>query len=827
MNRASRQISGSTLLFKVALIGVITAISSVLHADELQRRTQYEFINAARPQPGTNDHNIAMAVVGYLEREHFLRRPIDDDIARRWFKIFLEGLDPWKLYFLQSDIDGFMQKRESLDEMVKRGDVSFAYEVLNRFLERVDARLPLIEKMVKDPQDFTKQESIVIDRDAATWARSEAEAEDNWRKRIKYDLLVQKTEKTSSEEAKDKLLRRYKSFAKRMHQMTADELLETYLTALTSSLDPHTSFMSPGTQENFAIAMRLQLDGIGAQLKSEDGYTTIMELTPGGAADRDGRLKKKDRVVGVGQGQQGEMVEVVDMNLNEVVKLIRGKRGTVVRLKVIPVGETVPKIYEITRDKIDLKDAEARGEIIEEGKKPDGSPWRIGVINLPSFYMDMDSARQGRTDYRSSTRDCKRLIERFKLTGIDCVVLDLRNNGGGSLPESISLTGLFIDTGPVVLIKDADKRVQQYDDVEPGVSWSGPLVVLTSKFSASASEIFAGAIQDYERGLVVGDTSTHGKGTVQSLLGLDGQKALGPANASSLGAIKLTMQQFYRPSGASTQIDGVKADVVLPSLSAHLPVGEIDLDHAIQSDRVKSASYQTLGFAGDGIVEPLQSKSRLRVRNNPEFDRVREDIAQYERRKRRKTISLIDADFERQWNEGTPAEDEEKKIEEEMDAQRRPIVKRDFYFNEAMNVAVDYLRAISLPDTPEARTIAIVLQQSRDAWGRAASEAKDHGVLVPPAVWDKCMNNLIGIRVANCPADFREAWEAYLLGCKEFCDAMKRNGSLVELAAAAAKGYLTAGVSAIDEVDKASEVSKAFTDAELRVRIVAKRYGVE
>ncbi|MFM8804062.1 MAG: tail-specific protease, partial [Planctomycetia bacterium] len=260
---------------------------------------------AAGSKPGPNDRQITLAVRSYLEREHFLRHPIDDDIAKRWFTIFLEGLDPWKLHFLQSDIDGFMQKRDSLDDLVKRGDVSFAYEVFNRFLERVDARLPLIEKMVDGPQDFTKAESIVIDREAATWAKSEAEAEDNWRKRIKYDLLVQKMEKTSPEEAKDKLRRRYRSFAKRMHQMTADELLETYLTALTSSLDPHTSFMSPGTQENFAIAMRLQLDGIGAQLKAEDGYTTIMELTPGGAADRDGRLKKKDRVVGVGQGQQG------------------------------------------------------------------------------------------------------------------------------------------------------------------------------------------------------------------------------------------------------------------------------------------------------------------------------------------------------------------------------------------------------------------------------------------------------------------------------------------------------------------------------------------
>ena len=634
---------------------------------------------AAAAKPGPNDRQITLAVRSYLEREHFLRHPIDDEIAKRWFTIFLEGLDPWKLHFLQSDIDGFMQKRDGLDDAVKRGDVSFAYEVYNRFLERLDARLPLVEKLVNGAQDYAKQESIVIDRDAATWAKSEAEAEDSWRKRIKYDLLVQKMEKTSAEESKDKLLRRYRSFAKRMHQMTADELLEMYLTALTSSLDPHTSFMSPGTQENFAIAMRLQLDGIGAQLKGEDGYTTIMELTPGGAADRDGRLKKKDRVVGVGQGADGEMVDVVDTNLNEVVKLIRGKRGTLVRLKVIPVGETVPKIYDITRAKIELKDAEARGEVIEEGRKPDGTPWRIGVINLPSFYMDMDGARQGQADYKSSTRDCKRLLDEFRQKGVDCVVLDLRNNGGGSLPESISLTGLFIDTGPVVQIKDADKRVQQYDDVDPGVSWDGPFVVLTNKFSASASEIVAGAIQDYRRGLVIGDKSTHGKGTVQSLLDLGRQLFQRLPNAPSLGAIKITMQQFYRPLGASTQLEGVKSDVELPSITTHLPVGESDLDHAIAFDKVPAATFQGSGRVTDDMLRALNERSTVRISGSEDFRKVQRDISQYQKRKSEKTISLVESEFDRQWNEGKAAEDEEKKIEDEMDSQRRPVVKRDFY----------------------------------------------------------------------------------------------------------------------------------------------------
>ena len=260
---------------------------------------------AAATKPGPNDRQITLAVKSYIEREHFTHHPIDDEIARRWFGIFLESLDPMKIYFLQSDVDGFVQKREMLDDLVKRGDVSFAYEVSKRFLERVDSRVPLVEKFLSEPLDFTQDESMIVDRDETKWAQNEAEAVDNWRKRIKYDLLIQKMEKTPPEEAKDKLSRRYRSFAKRMHQMTADELLESYLTSLTSSLDPHTSFMSPGTLENFEIGMRLQLDGIGASLKSEDGYTTVAEIVPGGAADRDGRLTKKDRVIGVGQGPKG------------------------------------------------------------------------------------------------------------------------------------------------------------------------------------------------------------------------------------------------------------------------------------------------------------------------------------------------------------------------------------------------------------------------------------------------------------------------------------------------------------------------------------------
>jgi carboxyl-terminal processing protease len=656
----------------------------------------FSFANeGGSPTPGPNDRQITLAVKSYLEREHFLRKPIDDEIAARWFNTFLAALDPLKIYFLQSDVDSFAERKSSLDDLVRRGDVSFAYEVYDRFLERVDERIPIVEELLNSKLDFNQKESIVIDRDIAVWAKTQDEVRDKWKKRIKYDLLVQKMEKVAPEEARKKLLRRYTSFAKRMHQMNADELLETYLSSLTSSLDPHTSFMSPGTLENFEITMRLQLDGIGASLKGEDGYTTVAELVPGGAADKDGRLKKKDRIVGVGQDREGEMVDVVDMNLNDVVKLIRGKRGTVVRLKVIPVSQTLPKVYDIVRAKIELQDSAARGEIIEEGIKADGSPWRIGVINLPSFYMDMAAARQGQADYKSSTRDCRELLEGFREEGVDCVALDLRNNGGGSLPESISLTGLFIDTGPVVQIKDADQRVQQYDDLEPGVVWDGPLVVLVNKFSASASEIVAGAIQDYRRGLVIGDSATHGKGTVQSLLDLGRQLFQRLPNAPSLGALKITMQQFYRPSGLSTQMEGVKSDVQLPSITDHLPVGESDLDNAIPFDRVGKADFTATNDVNESMLETLQQRSTVRVADDEEFQELATDIARYEERKNEKTLSLLESDFVREWNEGKAADKEEEEKQEENAGPRRPVVRRDFYFDEAMRVTTDYLSVLS------------------------------------------------------------------------------------------------------------------------------------
>ncbi|MEO8498022.1 MAG: S41 family peptidase, partial [Planctomycetota bacterium] len=463
--------------------------------------------------PGRSDRRVTKTVEWYMEQEHLSRHPLDDEISTRAMKAFLEGFDPRKMYFLQSDVDEFMQKERLLDNEFKDGDVRFAYTVFNRFLQRLDERVVLVASLVDQPQDYTVDESIVTDPDALSYPRTAEEVHDRWRKLVKLNLLTFKADDIADDEARAKIKRRYQSLTKRWHQTDSDELLERFLTAITSSYDPHTTYMSPSSLDNFRIMMRLNLDGIGAALQlSEEGYTAVTKVIPGGAADKDGRLKPDDRIVSVSDSN-GEMVDVVDMKLNDVVQLIRGDAGTVVKLGVQPGGTGETKIYDITRARIELEDSAARGEVIERGQKPDGKPFNVGVIDLPSFYMDMAAAGQGAQDFRSTTRDVSHILKDFHSKNVDVVVLDLRQNGGGSLTEAINLTGLFIDQGPVVQVKDAIGRIQSYNDLEAGMAWDGPLVVLTSKFSASASEILAGAIQDYNRGLIIGDDSTHGKGT--------------------------------------------------------------------------------------------------------------------------------------------------------------------------------------------------------------------------------------------------------------------------------------------------------------------------
>ena len=639
--------------------------------------------------PSAEHRQITLSVVELMRRDHLLQHPLDDEISQRCAGTFLKTLDPWKVYFYQSDVDEFLKYERDLDDMARKGKIDFAYLVFKRFLQRIDQRVDAVQAILDSPLDFTKDEQMVSDRHEARYPTTEAEANDKWRKRIKYELLMLKMDKTEGPEALDKLHKRYTSFKKRMHQTDDEELLEMYLTSMTTSFDPHTTYMSPGTLENFQIIMRLELEGIGASLQLIDGYTVVKKIIPGGAADKQGDLKVEDKIVGVGQGGDGEIVDTVDMKLSDVVKMIRGKKGTVVRLQLVSVDRPEKKIINITRARIELKDSEAQAEVFKETDAA-GREYQIGVIDLPSFYMDMEGARSGVEDYKSTTRDVRVILDGFKEKGVDAVVLDLRLNGGGSLTEAINLTGLFIEEGPVVQVKDSSGRVLPYRDPDPGIAWSGPLVVLTSKLSASASEILAGAIQDYNRGLIVGDKTTHGKGTVQSLVDL-GQQLFRVPNAQPLGALKITMQQFYRPSGNSTQNRGVGADLELPSLTTHLDVGEADLDFPVKFDTVEEKDHKRFGYVSQAVIDRLAQLSAQRRKNSEDFQKVLRNIARYTEQKQRKYMSLNEAKFMKEREEFS-ADKEEQDTLEKLNGLDEPAIERDYYLNEALAITVDYLK---------------------------------------------------------------------------------------------------------------------------------------
>ncbi len=667
-----------TLMLLAAIAGIPLAVRA-LEVDE----------------PNARDRQIVRTIAKRMKLFHLSNHDMDDEISKKGFQLYLKSLDPSKMYFYQSDVDEFAASEDKLDDLAKSGDLSLAFAIFNRFLQRIDERLVVINQLIESEHDFTVDESMNTDADKMEYAKTPEELKDRWRKRIKYSMLVEKSEATDLEEAKDKLHRRYNSFAKRMGQFDGEEVTELFLTSLTTAYDPHSTYFSQSTFDNFMIQMRLNLEGIGASLQSEDGVTVVKRIVPGGAADRHGKIKVEDRIVSVGQGESGEMVDVADMKLDDVVALIRGAAGTTVRLGVMPEGSSEIKTYSIVREKIELKDSEAQGQVFDAGTKSDGSAYKIGVIDLPSFYSDMEGARLGLADYKSTTRDVRRVLEEFKKDGVDAVVLHLRSNGGGSRPDAVDCTGFFIHQGPVVQVKNSVGDKERLDDETPGMSWDGPLVVVTSKFSASASEILAGAIQDYKRGLIVGDTATHGKGTVQQLR--DVGRIIFPIAAQTpqnYGALKVTMQQFYRPSGDSTQKRGVLADVVLPSISDQMDVGEADLQHALEFDQIEKAEFNVYPFVNAEIVNEVRAKSDQRINGSEDFAELMSDIERYKVQKDRKTVTLNEAKFLEQRKEFDAEKQDEETLEQQINKDSTNI-ERTFYLDEVLAITVDYLEALS------------------------------------------------------------------------------------------------------------------------------------
>jgi len=614
-------------------------------------------LDAQLEAPTLRDRTASRRVAFYLENLHIRGARLDDAASERIFDSFLRALDPQKLYFLQSDIDEFRPERLLLDDKLRAGELDFAHTVFARFLTRLEESVARVEKALASELDFEADESIEADRKDAAWIRDAAEADELWRKRVKLLLLERMAGDEKVDEGRERVAKLYRDFLHRMKQTDNTELLEVFLTSATTTYDPHTTYLSPETLENFEISMRLELEGIGAVLTSDDGVVVATEIVPGGAAARDGRLRARDKIHAVAEGDEGEFVELFDTRLTEVVKKIRGKRGTIVRLRVEHPDTGAQEVIRLERAQVVLQDREAHGEIIEAGDALDGdgsaggaggaggaaaAPLRIGVIDLPSFYMDLAAAGRGEEGFKSTTRDVERIIADFRAKQVDAVVIDLRMNGGGSLREAIDMTGLFIDRGPVVQIKRPGGVTDVQADEHDGMAWEGPLVVLTSRLSASASEIFAGAIRDYGRGLVVGDSTTHGKGSVQELLSLDRG---GTPDGMELGAIKITISKFYRPSGESTQSRGVPPHVELPSLRSHYDIGESDLDYALEFDRVAATPVKKYEFVDERVVARVAGLSKKRRDASTDFARVRDEIGRFLKIKDRKTTPLQRSKF--------------------------------------------------------------------------------------------------------------------------------------------------------------------------------------
>jgi carboxyl-terminal processing protease len=590
-------------------------------------------VRADEPDPG----QIEISVARLLEQGHYSRRKLDEKIAQQLLKNYLEALDYNRVYFTQKDVDGFVSKYgTSLDNDILLGNPDPAFKIFKLYKQRVEERIAKTKELLKGKFEFDSQKTVELNRQKSPWPKDEAEADKIWRDRLEGEVLQETLNKHEKEPVK-RIVKRYDQMLRNLHELNNEDIVKGFLTTLALTYDPHSEYMSRSELENFQINMRLALVGIGAVLHSEDGFAKIMELVPGGPAAKDGRIKVGDRVTAVAQGDK-EFVDAVDMKLDKVVEMIRGKKDTVVRLQIIPVSATDPgtrKVIEIKRDEIKLKEQEAKAEIIER-PDADGKIQKLGWIVLPSFYADMEHS--GAANAKSTTKDVLALINRLKTEGITGLVMDLRRNGGGSLEEAVNLTGLFIKKGPVVQAKDSNGAIHVSKDRDPTVAWEGPMIVLCNRLSASASEIFAAALQDYNRAVIVGDQNTFGKGTVQTMLEIGRIMPFLGSGGNEAGALKLTIQKFYRIAGGSTQLRGVESDVKLPSPYDHTEIGESALKGPLPYDTVEAVPF-------DKVEKPLfkpelRSRSAARIAVDPEFRYISEDLDRVKQRLVENKISL-------------------------------------------------------------------------------------------------------------------------------------------------------------------------------------------
>lgn len=612
-------------------------------------------------------------------RYHFSRQTFDDSHSAEMMRRFLKRFDPGHYYFLKSDVDEFNKYSHLLDNQIRRGNIDIAFTVFDRFLMRFRRRVEKVEPVLRRSFDMKRNETFLLARDKAPYPTNRAAADRQFRKRLKREFLELTLAGENRKKAGDTLRRRYRSLKFRFENFTRSDVVTAFLNAFTNSYDPHSSYMSPDDYENFNISMRLSLEGIGATLRWEDGITIITKIIPGGAASREGTLQPEDKIISVAQGKNKPWADVTNRRLIDVVKLIRGKRGSTVRLSFLrkEKGLTEQRLeVSIVRDKIILKEGEAKGRVEERRIPGVKDPFRIGVITLPSFYVDFSSRSSNPENQKRSSRDVEVILRRLKAQKVDGVILDLRNNGGGGLDEAVSLAGLVLNRGPVVMVKDLWNPIQMLNNPHSRPVYRGPMVVLINRYSASASEIVAGALQDYGRAIVVGDRATFGKGTVQKIFPLP----------NGMGALKTTVAKFYRPGSSSTQNRGVEADIVLPSLNNHLKIGESSLDNALPWDTVQRSNFRPWATM-DAVLPILRESSAMRVKKIGYFIQVRKDVANYLRRKNRKAITLREM----------MAEDREAKREAKLRKAKKANTRdgkkeKDFTLEETLRITMDYIR---------------------------------------------------------------------------------------------------------------------------------------
>ncbi len=607
----------------------------------LLARADGEAVPAA---PTADQSTTSKLVYGLLSDSRYAYRPraLDDALSQDIFTRYLEALDGGKQYFTAADVDKFGAYKTQIDDAIRSGDLAPAYDIFAVYKQRVAGRVAYARALLKQDFDFSGDQRWEYDREDAPWAADAQELDAVWKKSVMNDWLRLKLAGQKPEEIRKTLDKRYATYQRSVDELKSEDVFQTFLNGYSSAIDPHTDYFTPKTAENFNQSMSLSLEGIGAQLQRQDDMVVIREIIAGGPADLNGQLKAGDRIVAVGQGKSGPMTDVIGWRIDDVVAQIRGKKDTQVRLEYIPAESGVDgkhALVTITRQKVKLEEQAAKAETITAPAANGEPARRIGVIKLPAFYQDFEGRRRNPDDYTSATRDISKLLAQFKADGVDGVVMDLRNNGGGSLDEAVELTGLFIDKGPVVQVRESGGRVTVNADRKPGVAWDGPLAVLTNRGSASASEIFAGAIQDYGRGLVIGET-TFGKGTVQNLVDLDRW----PANETPrFGQVKLTIAQFFRVAGGSTQHKGVVPDIAFPVSVDATEYGESTYDNALPWTKIAAVPHIQYGNFTP-LLPRLESLHASRIAQDKEFQWWSQDVSEFRAEAAKKYLSLNEAE---------------------------------------------------------------------------------------------------------------------------------------------------------------------------------------